>query len=122
VPSSPRDADRRWPVLPFGLVDVSGPSMVPTLRDGDVLLVRHGARIRPGDVVLARFRTMPERYVVKRAVRFEQGGWHLGSDNDQAGTAADSRTHGIADVSGRVSLSWSANRTGIRRWVPRRVR
>ncbi|HEV7824490.1 MAG TPA: S24/S26 family peptidase, partial [Mycobacteriales bacterium] len=37
---------------------VHGPSMVPALRHGDAVLVRPGsARIRPGDVVVARFRT-----------------------------------------------------------------
>ena len=35
--------------------------MVPTLRDGDAVLVRHSAPIRPGDVVLAPFRALPDR-------------------------------------------------------------
>jgi serine protease Do len=34
-------------------VRVVGPSMVPALRHGDAVLVHHGARVRPGDVVLA---------------------------------------------------------------------
>ena len=34
---------------------VVGPSMVPTLRHGDALLVRPGASVRPGDLVIARF-------------------------------------------------------------------
>ena len=29
--------------------------MLPTLRDGDRLLVRYGAHVRPGDLVVARF-------------------------------------------------------------------
>jgi phage repressor protein C with HTH and peptisase S24 domain len=90
--------------LAWQLVRVAGPSMVPTLRDGDVVLVRHGARVRDGDVVLARFRGMPERYVLKRATRPASGGWLLRSDNDAAG--GDSRTHGVADVLGRVVLRW----------------
>ena len=32
-----------------------GPSMVPTLRHGDALLVRRGGRVRAGDVVVGRF-------------------------------------------------------------------
>lgn len=101
-------------LLPWQRVHVSGPSMVPTLRDGDVVVVRHGAPIRPGDVVLARYRSMPEREVVKRAVRREAGGWWLASDNPAAG--GDSAIHGVADVSARVGWRWRRHR-----W-PRRVR
>lgn len=88
--------------------------MVPTLRDGDVVLVRHGARVRPGDVVLARYRSLPDRYVVKRAVRPTGGGWWLASDNPAAG--GDSAAHGVADVLARVVLRRH------RRALPRRVR
>jgi SOS-response transcriptional repressor LexA len=83
---------------------------VPTLRHGDRVVVRHGARIGPGDVVLARFRAMPELPVLKRAVRSADGGWWLASDNDLAG--GDSRTHGIADVEARVVFTL---RRGLRR-------
>lgn len=89
-------------LLPWQLARVSGPSMVPTLRHGDVVLVRHGARVRCGDVVLACFRTMPQRPVVKRAVRPADGGWWLASDNAAAG--GDSAQHGVADVLARVVL------------------
>ena len=88
-------------LLPWQRVEVSGPSMSPTLRHGDALIVRHGARIRPGDVVLARFRTLPDRLVLKRAVRPRDGGWWLASDNSFAG--GDSDTHGVADVLARVT-------------------
>jgi len=69
-------------VLPWQIVRVAGPSMVPTLYDGDVIVVRHGAPIRPGDVVLARFRSLPDRFVVKRVERSDGDGWALRSDND----------------------------------------
>ena len=104
----------REALLPWQLVRVSGPSMVPTLRDGDVALVWHGVAIRPGDVVLARYRSMDERYVVKRAVRTVDGGWWLASDNPAAG--GDSAVHGVGDVLARVVLRW---RRGT---LPRRVR
>jgi phage repressor protein C with HTH and peptisase S24 domain len=103
--------------LAWQLVRVAGPSMVPTLYDGDVVLVRHGAHVRDGDVVLARFRSLPDRFVVKRTVRSESGLWLLGSDNDAAG--GDSRSHGPADVLGRVVLRWP---DGRRIHFPRRVR
>jgi phage repressor protein C with HTH and peptisase S24 domain len=92
-------------------VRVAGPSMVPTLRDGDTVLVRVGAAIRPGDVVLARFRALPGRLVLKRAVRPADGGWWLMSDNEFAG--GDSATHGAADVIGRAVLRVSRGRPGL---------
>ncbi len=104
-------------LLPWQKVVVSGPSMVPTLVDGDVVLVRHGARIRPGDVVLARFASVPERFVIKRAERPVDGGWLVRSDNDAA--VGDSRTHGVAEVFGRVVLRWPRGR---RIGFPARVR
>jgi SOS-response transcriptional repressor LexA len=100
-------------VTRFGLVDVSGPSMVPALRHGDLLLVRYTRRARPGQVVLARFADVPG-YVVKRADHPQAGGWFLTSDNAAAGS--DSRSHGPGEVVGRAVFV-------LRRWrLPRRVR
>lgn len=82
--------------------------MVPTLRHGDVVLVRvvrDPARVRAGDVVVGRFRALPDRLVVKRAVRPVDGGWWLASENPFAG--GDSDSHGVADVAGRVLLRLS---------------
>jgi phage repressor protein C with HTH and peptisase S24 domain len=76
--------------------------MVPTLRSGDRVVVRHGATIEPGDVVLATFRALPDRLVLKRAVRRVDGGWWLASDNAAAG--GDSAAHGVADVHAAVLL------------------
>ena len=78
--------------------------MSPTLRNGDVVLVRHGARIRTDDVVLAVYRSMPGRFVLKRAVRRTTDGWWLASDNPAAGGGSD--VHGVADVLGRVLLRY----------------
>jgi phage repressor protein C with HTH and peptisase S24 domain len=85
----------------IGAVVVSGPSMVPALRDGDCLLVRRGARVRPGDLVVARFRSRPELLVVKRAVEECDGGWLLASDNPFAEGPS-----GVADVEARVLLRY----------------
>jgi hypothetical protein len=80
--------------------------MVPTLYDGDLVLARRGARIRPGDLVLGRFADL-DRLVVKRAVRpcpdgagEQAAGWWLASDNRYAG--GDSTVHGPAEVLARV--------------------
>ncbi|MFI6077015.1 S26 family signal peptidase [Actinoplanes sp. NPDC051343] len=86
------------------LVLVQGPSMVPTLRSGDALLVRRGARVRSGDIVVARFRTRPDLLVVKRAVRPQDGGWWIQGDNTLI--EDDSRRYGVADVIGRVLIRY----------------
>ena len=91
-----------WRALP---VLVRGPSMAPTLRHGDAVLARRGGRpVRPGDVVVARFRSRPELLVIKRAVRVDQGGWWLEGDNPVV--ADDSRSYGVADVEARVVLRY----------------
>ncbi|MDG4833142.1 S24/S26 family peptidase [Solwaraspora sp. WMMD1047] len=89
---------------------VSGPSMAPTLRHGDALLVRGtGRAVRPGDLVVATFRSRPGLLVVKRAVRPCDGGWWVRGDNDLA--TDDSRSYGVAEVRGRVVLRyWPAPR------------
>ncbi len=81
---------------------VSGPSMVPTLRDGDVVLARTvgRGRVRVGDVVVGRYRSMPERLVVKTVAGARGDGWLLASANAAAG--GDSSVHGVADVLARV--------------------
>jgi phage repressor protein C with HTH and peptisase S24 domain len=87
----------------FGVL-VQGPSMAPTLRSGDALLVRRGGRVRAGAVVVARFRSRPELLVVKRAVRPVDGGWWLQGDN--ALIEDDSRAYGVADVIGAVLIRY----------------
>ncbi|MBB5871791.1 phage repressor protein C with HTH and peptisase S24 domain [Allocatelliglobosispora scoriae] len=79
--------------------------MAPTLRHGDALLARRGARVRPGDVVIARFSARPEiGLVVKRAVRPEAGGWWLEGDNSLV--TDDSRSYGVAVVEARVMFCY----------------
>jgi nickel-type superoxide dismutase maturation protease len=67
-----------------GLVRVRGESMLPTLRDGDLLLVRHGAPVRPGALVVVE---LPGRgRAVKRATMLTADGWWVERDNPSAGT------------------------------------
>src|SRR4051794_29447296 len=95
----------RWLATGFGIVAVSGDSMQPTLHPGDACLVRHGARIREGHVVVAR---LPDRPLgIKRAMLHDEDGWFLVSDDPRRGT--DSATFGSvpdADVLGRVLLRY----------------
>jgi phage repressor protein C with HTH and peptisase S24 domain len=93
------------PFTRVGLAVVRGRSMAPTLREGDRLLVRHGARPRPGRLVVVR---LPDGVVaVKRATRREPGGWWVERDNPAEGV--DSWSVGaipdddvVARVLGRV--------------------
>ena len=83
---------------------VHGPSMLPTLREGDCLLIRGGARVIPGDVVVARFRERPSLLVVKRAVEERDGGWLLASDNPAV--EGHGLTSGLGDVEAKVVLRY----------------
>ncbi len=89
---------------PLARVVVAGESMQPTLRPGDCLVVRRGARTRPGDVVVARFPSRPGLLVVKRAVRPDGNLWWIESDNPAV--TDDSRRYGPARVLSRVVLRY----------------
>ncbi len=86
--------------LPVRRLRVRGPSMAPTLRDGDVVLVRRAAAVRAGDVVLVRWAARPGQLSVKRAVRAQSGGWFVVGDNRLGST--DSHDLGPAQVLGVV--------------------
>ncbi|MGW6978574.1 nickel-type superoxide dismutase maturation protease [Streptomyces sp. NPDC054932] len=78
----------------FGVVDVTGASMVPTLLNGDQLVVRYGAAVRPGDVVVLRHPFQQDLLVVKRAVERRPGGsWWVLGDNPYNETG-DSTVYG----------------------------
>jgi nickel-type superoxide dismutase maturation protease len=90
-------------VTPWVVARVSGPSMTPTVRSGDHLLVRRvtdATAVRDGDVVLARFPARPELLVVKRVRRAVPGGHWVEGDNPLV--TDDSRAFGPAVVVGRV--------------------
>ncbi len=97
-PAGPAALPARWAVA-----RVTGPSMSPTVRHGDRLLVRRvGPRdvVGDGDVVLARFPSRPELLVVKRVRRAVPGGHWVEGDNPLI--TDDSRAFGTAIVVGRV--------------------
>lgn len=94
MPELSQDTERgRAAVAPFGLAEVTGPSMVPTLRHGDRLLLRYGGVVRPGDIVVLRHPFQQDLLVVKRAVERREGGWWVLGDNPYAG--GDSTDYGV---------------------------
>lgn len=100
-----------WLVAHAYAVGVSGSSMVPTLVDGDMLVAYPVRRVRPGDVVIARFRSRPDLLVVKRAIRPYGDGWWIEGDNSRL--TDDSRRFGEAVVVGRVLFRyWRASGSG----------
>ena len=88
----------------FARFVVTGDSMLPALRPGDCLLVSASARIRVGDLVVARRPHVEGLLLVKRVARREDAGWWVLSDNGAAGLD-DSRAFGVLPdvlVVGRV--------------------
>ena len=98
----------RKPRAPLLRVKVAEVSMLPALRPGDWLLVRRTRRIRPGQIVLARYPGRLDMLIVKRAARRLDVGWWLTSDNPDP-AAVDSRRFGpVPDalIEGRVLLRY----------------
>jgi nickel-type superoxide dismutase maturation protease len=67
------------------LVEVTGPSMAPTLLHGDWLLIQKvssgSEQVREGDVVVLRHPLQQDLLIVKRAVERREGGWWVLGDN-----------------------------------------
>ncbi|WP_432074889.1 nickel-type superoxide dismutase maturation protease [Streptomyces wuyuanensis] len=82
----------REPDAPFGVAEVTGPSMHPTLVHGDRLLVHYGAAVRAGDVAVLRHPLQQDLLIVKRAVERREDGWWVLGDNPYA--EGDSRLFG----------------------------
>ncbi|MEV1023587.1 nickel-type superoxide dismutase maturation protease [Streptomyces sp. NPDC050264] len=79
--------------MPFQIIEVDGPSMVPTLYHGDWMLVQYGTRVRSGDVVLLRHPFQQDLLIVKRIAERREGGWWVLGDNPGAG--GDSTVYGV---------------------------
>lgn len=89
-------------MIGFTTVRIVGPSMEPTLRNGEVHVVRRGARVRVGDVVVVRHPRRPELLTVKRIVRGETQGWWVEGDNPEH--SSDSREFGPVSVDSIVGV------------------
>lgn len=87
---------------------VTGNSMLPTLRDGEDVLVYpvpRSAKIFPGEIVVCRHPHKPKVRIIKRVSEaFYDGSCYVLSDNASEGT--DSRSFGVLDrglILGRVT-------------------
>jgi phage repressor protein C with HTH and peptisase S24 domain len=107
----------------LGFARVRGESMSPTLRPGDLLLVRYDAPVRAGALVLARFADgtlAVKRADGRRTSRAGGPAWWLLSDNPDLGV--DSRHRGAVaeeDVRGVVLARVWPRPGRLRRRAPR---
>ncbi|UUU30966.1 nickel-type superoxide dismutase maturation protease [Streptomyces sp. CA-210063] len=116
MPELSQESERGKVLLPFGVAEVTGPSMVPTLRHGDQLLVHYGARLGVGDVVVLRHPFQQDLLVVKRAAERRDGGWWVLGDNAYAG--GDSTDYGVVPdelVLGKVRFRYRPRAAGGQR-------
>jgi nickel-type superoxide dismutase maturation protease len=115
MPELSQETERGRGLLPLGVAEVTGPSMVPTLHHGDRLLVHYGARVRIGDVVVLRHPFQQDLLVVKRAAERREGGWWVLGDNAYAG--GDSTDYGVVPdelVLGKVRFRYRPRAAGQR--------
>ncbi len=113
------------PVVPVGLARVTGDSMRPALRPGDLLLVRYAGRVAPGRLVLARLADgtlAVKRAAERRTTASGAAGWWLLSEDRAVGV--DSRHRGPvpdADVLAVVLVRVWPRPGRVRRETPPRL-
>lgn len=119
--------------LSWQLVEVTGPSMAPTLLHGDWLLIRKigsGAeQVREGDVVVLRHPLQQDLLIVKRAVERREGGWWVLGDNTfvendsrEFGTVPDELVLALGRGRFRPPRELQRSVTGVASWAASCVR
>ncbi|GAA3045459.1 hypothetical protein GCM10020000_26460 [Streptomyces olivoverticillatus] len=101
------DRERRG-LLRIGIAEVYNPSMVPTLNPGDQLVVRYGAAVRPGDVVVLRHPFRQDLLIVKRVVERREGGWWVTGGQPPGGERQPGVRHRARRVRRRPRLAAAA--------------
>ena len=91
-------------MLPITRVRIVGPSMEPTLRNGEWWLVRRTGSVHPGHVVLIKHPKRPELAIVKRIDRAAEGGWWVIGDNPAE--SDDSRAFGPVPADHILGRLW----------------
>ena len=91
-------------MLPVTRIRIVGPSMEPTLVNGDWWLVRRGVSVRAGDVALMVHPLRPAALVVKRLDHHDDAGWWVLGDN--AAESEDSRQFGAVPDGNIVGRLW----------------
>ena len=78
---------------------VSGDSMLPTLKDGDVVLINRVAKVAAGDIILANHPFKKSVKIIKRVKEFtEKGELYLVGDNTGLMESSDSRAFGAVPL------------------------
>jgi nickel-type superoxide dismutase maturation protease len=80
-------------LLPWGIAEVTAPSMYPTLKVGDQIVVHYGAPVKAGDVAMLKHPLQQDLLIVKRLVERRDGGWWVLGDNEFS--EIDSRLFGV---------------------------
>ena len=91
-------------MLPVTRLRIVGPSMEPTLANGDWWLVRRGVSVRAGDVALLVHPLRPDALIVKRLDHRDDSGWWVLGDN--AAESEDSRQFGAVPDRNIVGRLW----------------
>jgi nickel-type superoxide dismutase maturation protease len=102
----------------IGLAEVYNPSMLPALRPGDHLVVKYGAPVGPGDVVVVRHPLQHNLLIVKRIAERRPTGWWVVGDNPDVRN--DSREFGAVPDELVIARAWMRLRPprGLQRSVP----
>ncbi|MEC3996948.1 nickel-type superoxide dismutase maturation protease [Actinacidiphila sp. DG2A-62] len=114
--------------MSWQVVEVTGPSMAPTLLHGDWLLIQRisngSEQVREGDVVVLRHPLQQDLLIVKRAVERREGGWWVLGDNTfvendsrEFGTVPDELV--LAKARGRFRQAREVQRSlaGVASWA-----
>jgi nickel-type superoxide dismutase maturation protease len=84
---------------------VEGDSMLPTLKDGDAVLINSSEAVAAGDIILARHPFKKSVRILKRLKEFDEKG-DLFVTGDNASESSDSRVFGAIpskDLIGKVT-------------------
>jgi len=99
--------------LPY-TATVDGTSMLPTLKDGQGVVVLKTNNFKVGDIVIARHPSFG--IIVKRVSKITNGNVYLTSDNKQVTTSNTETT--LPD--GVVEIGPTVTKTNFNGWVPRK--